>query len=168
MMLKHISQASTWLTSWYKFNRYVIKNSNRYIQVHVHNPYLVMLPYSYVSLTESQPNLSTCTGVVYYCENAHLLRHSHRHTCALVIYCQMDSITFAMHCKAKHKINLRHNPAVLDIGDLILPCNLPEPSTSVCVRVNRSFLLGYSTYKVISKKNFVNVLFQSGHFTLLK
>ena len=42
--------------------------------------------------------------------NAHLLRHRSEHTSPSAIYYQMDSVTKAMHYKAKHVINLKHDP----------------------------------------------------------
>ena len=41
-----------------------------------------MSPDSYIPLTVPQLNLCTYIGIVYYCENAHLLRHESEPTCA--------------------------------------------------------------------------------------
>ena len=39
----------------------------------------------------------------------------------------MDSVTKAMPCKAKHGINQKPDPPILDAGDLIVSSNLPKP-----------------------------------------
>ena len=64
-----------------------------------------MLLDSNVPFTELQHKLYTHLGVVYYCENAPLLRHRSEHTCASTIYSQTDFITKTLHCKAKFAIS---------------------------------------------------------------
>ena len=56
-------------------------------------------------------------GVVCYCENGHLLRHRSKDICASAIYYQTYLDNKALHCKAKHIINLRPDPTILDAGD---------------------------------------------------
>ena len=81
--------------------------------------------YSYVPLTEPQLNLCTQMGVMYYCENAYLLRHRPLHTCASTAFHQMDSVKKVVHCKAKHILNLNSNPTLLDAKNVTL---LSKPS----------------------------------------
>ena len=79
--------------------------------------------------------------IVYFCENAHLLRHRFEQIYASAIYYQMDSITKAMYCKAKHSINMRHDPVILDAGDLILLSTFPKSQILICAPENRQFPL---------------------------
>ena len=56
-------------------------------------------------------------GVVYYCENVHLLRHRSEHTSASKIYYQMESLTKALQCKAKYAVNMKPDPTLSDAED---------------------------------------------------
>ena len=67
-------------------------------------------------------------GVVYYYENAHLLRNRSECTCPSAIYYKTDLVTKAVHCRVKHAINLKPKiPKCLDSVDLILLLNPPKP-----------------------------------------
>ena len=66
-------------------------------------------------------------GVMYYYENAHLVRNRHEHTCALAIYNEINLVNKAMHSKAKHTTNLNPDLIILSTGDLILLSNHPKP-----------------------------------------
>ena len=78
------------------------------------------------------PQPTTCMAIVYYCENVHLLRHRCEHTCTLAIYYQVDLVMKTVHCKAKYAFNLKPDPKLLDTGDIIMLCSLPQPLTLVC------------------------------------
>ena len=64
--------------------------------------------------------LYTHIGLVYYCENTHVLGHRAEHICASTIYSQMYSVTKAMHCKSKQANSLKPDPSILITGNLIL------------------------------------------------
>ena len=80
----------------------------------------------YVPFTEPRLKLCMQVGVVHYCENAHLLRHRSEHTCSSAIYYQMDSVTKALHCKAKYGMNVKMDHTLSDVGDVMLLSNLPS------------------------------------------
>ena len=80
----------------------------------------------YILSTEPQLSMVTHMGNVYYCDNVYLLRNRSEYTCVSVMYCGLDLVSEAMHCKAKHVINLKPYPIILDPGDIILFMNLQK------------------------------------------
>ena len=75
---------------------------------------------SYLPLLETQCNLYTSMGIVYYNGNAYLIRHKSKHTCTSTIYYQVNSVMKALNCKAKYAINIKPDPTILNAGGLIL------------------------------------------------
>ena len=71
----------------------------------------------------------------------------------------MDSVTKAMHCKAKHANNLQCDLSLLHARDHILALNLPISWILVCAVENRLFPLEYSIYKVSYRTEVLNVHF---------
>ena len=71
--------------------------------------------------------------VVFYCENALLLKDRSEHTCAfaLAIYTPLDSVSKAVHCKDKCVINLKPDLTPLDVEQQIILSNVPKPWTLV-------------------------------------
>ena len=104
------------------------------MQVHVHYWHITMSLTLYIPCKELQLKLCTQMGVVHYCENVHLLRHRSEHTCTSTIYYQVDSVTKALHHKAKYAINLNLDPTVTDKGDLTPLSNVPNAWTLVCAQ----------------------------------
>ena len=78
----------------------------------------------------------------------------------------MDSVTKALHCKAKYAINLIPDPTVLDTGDLIPLSNLPKPQTLICTTEYRPFPLEFSTYRFINRSQFYEHSFSAGPYYL--
>ena len=70
---------------------------------------------------------------VYFCENAHMLRHRSEHTCSSTIYYQVEDLVMkVLHFKAKYNIHLKPDLTLLDARKAILLFNLPKPLTLVC------------------------------------
>ena len=92
--------------------------------------YIAWLIYVFIGATDK---LGIHMGVVYYCENAHLLRHRSERTSASAYCYQVDSETKALHYKGKYAINLKLDPTLLDVGDMILVSNFPRPWILVCM-----------------------------------
>ena len=108
----------------------------------------------YIPLTELQFSLHKHMRIIYYCENAHLLRHRCEHISGSASNYHIDSRMNAMHYKAKHTIKLKPDPTILDSGDLILPLeSLKTVDTCLCTR-NRPTSLEYSAYRVINGTKF--------------
>ena len=66
----------------------------------------------------------------------------------------MDLVAKAMHCNSKHAFNLKLDPALLDIRDLILLLNLTSSRVLVFAVEIRSFPLKYFTYRVIYRTEY--------------
>ena len=75
---------------------------------------------------ELQIKLCVYMEIIYYCEDALLLRNGSADTCASATYYQMDSVAKAVHYKVKHVINLQPDPTILIAGDMILSSNLSK------------------------------------------
>ena len=95
-------------------------NNKEYIQVHVEYTYKEMSSDSYMPSMELQLKLCIHIGIVYYCENANLLKHRSEDTHAFAIYYQMDYVTKAIHCKEKYTNNLKPDATIPKVGFLIL------------------------------------------------
>ena len=77
--------------------------------------------------TEPYLKLCLCMGIVYFCENSHLLIHTSEHACMSAIYYQMDSLTYILYCTAKHAIHLKSDPTILDAAGLLRILDLLKP-----------------------------------------
>ena len=159
ILLKHISQEHMSLYSTPSSPMPTdtdtnIGNSNEYTQDHFQYPYIVMLPDSYVPLIKPQFNLCTCMGVLYYCENTHLLWHRSWYIFASTIILSggFSNQTYALHSQTCNYPE--PDSTIIDARDLILPLYLPRPWTLVFLLENRSFLLEYSTYRVNNRREF--------------
>ena len=104
-------------------------------------------------------------GVVHY-ENIHLLIHKNEHICASTIYYQVDLVTKVLHCKAKYAMNMKPDPTLFDVGNLILLSNLPKPWTVVCV-LEQAISIEYSVYRVINRTEFCECSLLGGPYYLV-
>ena len=95
-------------------------NCKESTQMHVQYPYIAMSPDLCIPLTKSHLNLYTCIRVVYYWDNAHILRHRSDQTAASAIYYQMDTLIRVILFTTDFAIDLGPEPSTHDVGDLIL------------------------------------------------
>ena len=68
----------------------------------------------------------------------------------------------SLHCKAKYAINLKPDCTLLDVGDLILLSNIPQPRMLIHALENVPFLLEYLTYRVINRTELCEFSFSAG------
>ena len=74
------------------------------------------------------------------------------------IYYKMDAKTITKHCQAKFAANVEFTPKVLDAGETMVLFNLPRPWILLCGQDKRPTEIEFATYKVVDRKEFVNVV----------
>ena len=105
-------------------------------------------------------------GVVYYCENVHLLRHRSECICLSTIYYNMDLVTKTLNCNAKYLINLKLYPTLLDAENLFMSFNFQEHRHWYVHQEIRPFSSEYSTYRMISRTKLCESSFSAGLYFL--
>ena len=98
--------------------------------------------------------------IIYYCKNTHLLRHRSEHTSASVTFYLTGHPTKAIQYKAKHAINLKPDPTILDAGDLALFGNLLKPWSLVSVLEKHPFYSNILPIGLPIEEGLMDVLFQ--------
>ena len=73
-----------------------LDNSFAYMQMHVQYPYIAMSLDLCDPFRELQLKLCVWIGVITCCENTYLLRHRSEHSCASIIYYEVDKLK--KHC----------------------------------------------------------------------
>ena len=129
---------------------------------------MVVTKLTYVPLTEQQLQLCTKRGLIYYCENAHLLRDRNVLSCVSAIYYDTTPAVKIKHCKSKYIKSNNLEPKILDGVENLILSNLPKPWTLVCGTQNRPFPLKYSTFRIINRTELCESSLTAGAFYIMQ
>ena len=122
-----------------------------YTQIIPETELIALTENNYIPLMQAQILLCAKIGYMYYCEYAHLLKKSMKHTCMSAIYYDQGSDIKAKQCKTIVTFDTILESKILDAGDLLVLSNLQKPWTIACKDISRDFEIEYSTYCLLNR-----------------
>ena len=93
---------------------------------------------------------------MYYCEYAHLLKKSTKHTCMSTIYYDQQSKIKANQCKTIVTFDNTLEFKILDTGNILT-------WTIACKDVSRVFEIEYSTYHILNRSELCECSLTAGN-----
>ena len=128
-----------------------IGDKREYTQIILETEYIALTDNNYVPLTQEQISLCAKIGYTYYCEYAHLKKHT-EHTCMSAIYYNQESEIKANQCKSILTFDNTPESKILDAGNILIFLSLQKPWTIACKGVSRVFEIEYSTYHILNSE----------------
>ena len=118
---------------------------------------------TYINVDHSELKQCIKFSVMYFCEQAFLMKHTSQHTCETAIYHEQSPDLIKDKCNIQYYPELDSTPQILDAGKHILLGNIPEPWSVVCS--NNDPIpnpLQASKYVIIKKKDLCQCSLSTG------
>ena len=138
----------------------------RVTQIFPKTEYIALTESNYVPMMQAQNSLCAKIDYMYYCEYVHLLKKHTEHTCMSATYYDQSSQIKADKCKMIVTFDILLEPKILDASDILTLSNLQKPWMIVCIYVDRTFDLKYSTYHILNSSELCECSLIVGNYLL--
>ena len=142
------------------------KHIREYTQIILETEYIALTDNNCVPLTQVQISLCAKIGYMCYCEYAHLLKKSIKHTCMSAIYYDQESKIKLNQCKTIVTFDNTPESKILDAGNILILINLQKPWTIACKDISRVFEIEYSTNRILNGSELCEYSLTAGNYLL--
>ena len=135
----------------------------QYTEVQLNATYFVVGPDQYTLLFHKQLDLCIKLRMIYYCEQAYLLKSKEIPSCQAAIYFDLSPEQKVLSCSFVYTKNKAYDPRIIDTGTQFVLSNLPQPWILVCDTSQRPFTIPYLTYRIINHTELCECALSTGY-----
>ena len=140
----------------------------QYTEVQLNATYFAVATDQYTLLSCKQLDLCIKLRMIYYCEQAYLLKSKEIPSCQAAIYFDLPPEQKVSSCSFVYTQNKAYGPQIIDTGTQFILSNLPQLWILVCETSQRPFTIPYSDFVTYFAYNhaIIDVLNASFHVDL--
>ena len=135
----------------------------QYTEVQLNTTYFAVGQDQYTLLSHKQLDLCIKLRMIYYCEQAYLLKSKEIPSCQAAVHFDLPPEQKVSSCSFVYTQNKVYDPQIIDTGTQFVLSNLPQPWILVCETSQRPFTIPYSTYQIINHTELCECALSAGY-----